>query len=180
MFGVKQIMDFVEKTGKTKFTIKELARTRKIKEDSAKRYVHEAQRFGFVTVKNNRVIVDPIKMTLLKEVLWGLEDTNSLIRFLRTLEKKGLIKNIKRRRETDAEATVEQFKLILPEEMDKRVVEKIKESIEKENMKVIALVIPQYLVTDVYLLLRNRLNLPPNSLIELSKDVGIIFFEKKE
>lgn len=181
MFGVKQVMDFVEKTGKTRFTIKELARARGVREESAKRYVHEAQRFGIAVVKGNRVEVDPIRMAILREALWGLDSVESLLRLLRALEKKGLIREVRVQRAGDPEGTVEKFMVLLPpDKRDEKLLEFIKEQVEKYNQKLIALLLPSYLVGDVYLFLRNRFNLPPNSLIELSSDMGLIVFRRGE
>lgn len=179
MFGVKQIQDFLEKTGRNTFTLKEFAETLKVMETSARRYLHEASRLGVVTYRDGVYVVDEERLTIITEALWGLRDAASLTRFLRALERKGVIRNLNIRREERGELTSDIFEVILGQEIDPKILNKLNSALSEANSKVLCTIVPSYLTTELLLLIKNRLNLPATSFLELSPKITVVTFEKE-
>lgn len=180
MFGIKQISMFVEKSGKNSFTLKEFAQTLGIKETSAKRYLHEAARLGIVSLKDGIYYVDESKLIIISEAIQEFKERDSLLKFLKALERRGVIKNVAIRKEEIGEANVEIFKVILKEEIDERAINKLSQALSDPSSKVLCTIVPSYLTTELLLLIKNRLNIPATSFLELSSKFTVVFFEKEE
>lgn len=180
MFGVKQISDFYEKTGKNSFTLKEFAEVLKVRETSARRYLHEASRLGVVSSKNGLYVIDETRLTIILEALWGLNNTDSLIKFLKALEKRGVIRNVSIKKEEKIEESVDIFKLILGQELDQKTTNKLNAALSEPNSRILCTIVPSYLTTELLLLIKNRLNLPATSFLELSPKLTVVTFEKEE
>jgi len=179
VFGVNQIADFYRKTGKTTFTLEEFMNVLGVKETSAKRYLHEASRLGVVFPSGEGYVIDEARLTIIYEAVWGLKDTDSLLRFLKALEKKGLIKGVGYRTEERGSLSSDVFKAIVGEELDPKALSKLEAALSDPSSKVLCTVAPSYLTTDLLLLIKNRLNLPATSFIELSQKVAVVTFERE-
>lgn len=180
MFGVKQISDFVSKTGKNTFTLREFAEILNVRETSARRYLHEASRLGVVKSMNGLYVVDEARLTLIMEAVWGLSDVDSLLKFLKALEKKGVIKNINVKKEERVGSSSFVFELITGQEVDQKIINRLNAALSEPNSKILCTIVPSYLTTELLLLIKNRLNLPATSFLELSPKVTVISFEKEE
>jgi hypothetical protein len=180
MFGVKQISDFIAKTGKNTFTLKEFAEVLNVRETSARRYLHEASRLSLVSVKDGVYVVDENRLTIIMEAVWGLNDVDSLLKFLRAIEKKGVIKNVNVKKEERGGASSFVFELITGQELDQKIMNKLNAALSEPNSKILCTIVPSYLTTELLLLIKNRLNLPATSFLEISPKVTVISFEKEE
>lgn len=180
MFGVKQISSFIEKSGKTSFTLREFSQVLGVKETSAKRYLHEAARLGLITLKDGIYHIDDARLTIINEAIYGLKDQDSLIKFLKALEKKGTIKNVSIKREEKGDINVDFFKITLKSELDEKSLQKLNQALSDPSSKILCTIVPSYLTTELILLIKNRLNLPATSFIEISSKTTVVVFEREE
>lgn len=179
MFGLKQVEDFVSRTGRNVFTINEFAEALGISESSARRYLHEAERLGIIAGDNGLYRVDETRLVLVREALNGLNTTESLLRFLKALEKRGLIRSVSVRRE-ERGVDVSVFRLVLGAEVDEKAISRLATAIGDPSFKALCVVVPSYLTTELFLLLKNRLSLPATSFVELTNRLLVVTFEREE
>ncbi|MEM4475543.1 MAG: hypothetical protein QW405_03930 [Fervidicoccaceae archaeon] len=173
-----QIDEFVRKTNRTEFSLREFAETVGVKLESARRYVLEAQRLGVVRLEGDRVVVDRSALVVLKETLGGLKDWESLLRLLNALKERGLVKDVRAKRSESPGGCAEHLEILLGANSDAKEQLQLILSRIKSGSSVLLVVAPSYLIPEIYASLRSAHNLPPDSMVELSCGVKVITIEK--
>lgn len=178
MFGIKQISEFVRETGKTTFTLEELAQRLGVRPRSAKRYALEAQKLGAAKVEDNVVVVDKARLAVLEEAVRGLDSEESLMRLLLALKEKGVVGDVKVKLVSSHDGALEKLQILLEPGSASKALEAAKEAVASKRLSVLVVLAPPYLVPEIFALLRSRYGVPPENVIELSGAQKVIVVEK--